>query len=172
MVRVFRDDASLSANAGLWSSIEKALGDSSWFVLLASPQAAESKWVNRDFERRLEHNPPERILIVLTSGEVIWNEAAKGFDDTLSTSVPQALRGVFAEEPRYVDARWSRTTVFVSDANPRLNEVIADIAATIRGIPKDSSSARRSVSSGARGGSCAAWESASPRCSPSRWWRP
>jgi hypothetical protein len=31
-LRVFRDDASLSANPGLWSSIEQALVDSEFFV--------------------------------------------------------------------------------------------------------------------------------------------
>jgi hypothetical protein len=31
-LRVFRDNASLSANPALWSSIEDALGDSGWFI--------------------------------------------------------------------------------------------------------------------------------------------
>lgn len=41
-LRVFRDDASLSANPGLWSSIQSALDRSEFFVLLASPEAAMS----------------------------------------------------------------------------------------------------------------------------------
>src|SRR3954466_6258799 len=41
-LRVFRDDASLSVNYGLWSSIEQALRDSEFFILLASPEAAHS----------------------------------------------------------------------------------------------------------------------------------
>src|SRR5688572_24207036 len=36
-LRIFRDNASLSANPGLWSSIEQALDGSSYFILLASP---------------------------------------------------------------------------------------------------------------------------------------
>ena len=137
VVRVFRDDASLSANAGLWSSIEDALGESSWFVLLASPEAAASKWVNRELRWWLDHNPPERILVVLTSGELAWDEARGDFDETISTAAPPTLRGVFAEEPRYVDARWSRSEELISDVNPNLTDAIADIASTIRGIPKD-----------------------------------
>jgi hypothetical protein len=35
-LRVFRDTTSLSANPGLWSSIEKALASSTWLVLVAS----------------------------------------------------------------------------------------------------------------------------------------
>lgn len=135
VVRVFRDDASLSANTGLWSSIEGALGDSGWFVLLASPEAAASKWVNREIEWWLAHNSADRILLVLTAGELVWREG--DFDPTLATALPSALRGAFKEEPRYVDARWSRSQQLISDVNPQLREAVADVAATIRGIPKD-----------------------------------
>jgi hypothetical protein len=43
-LRVFRDDTSLSATPHLWPSIEEALAQSRYFVLLASPEAAASKW--------------------------------------------------------------------------------------------------------------------------------
>ena len=39
-IRVFRDKTSLSANPALWPSIEMALNDSEYFLLLASPEAA------------------------------------------------------------------------------------------------------------------------------------
>ena len=42
-LRVFRDDTSLSATPHLWPSIEHALGQSRFFLLLASPEAAASK---------------------------------------------------------------------------------------------------------------------------------
>ena len=38
--RVFLYDVSLSANPGLWTSIEEALGRSRWLILMASPEAA------------------------------------------------------------------------------------------------------------------------------------
>ena len=46
--RVFRDQASLSANPHLWSSITEALDSSEWFIILASPGAAASPWVERE----------------------------------------------------------------------------------------------------------------------------
>src|SRR5262249_7330513 len=46
-LRVFRDKTSLSANPGLWPSIERALAESEFFLLLASPEAAHSPWVER-----------------------------------------------------------------------------------------------------------------------------
>jgi hypothetical protein len=39
-LRVFRDKTSLSASPALWPAIERALAQASYFVLLASPEAA------------------------------------------------------------------------------------------------------------------------------------
>ena len=47
-VRIFRDESSLAANPQLWSSITEALDASNWFILLLSPDAAKSEWVNRE----------------------------------------------------------------------------------------------------------------------------
>src|SRR5829696_9223473 len=41
-LRVFRDEASLSADPHLWSSIQDALQSSRFFILLASPESARS----------------------------------------------------------------------------------------------------------------------------------
>ena len=46
-LRIFLDTANLSANPGLWPSIQDALSSSQWFILLASAEAAKSEWVNR-----------------------------------------------------------------------------------------------------------------------------
>src|SRR5688572_31157284 len=47
-LRVFRDETSLSASPALWPSIEAALAASRYFVLLASPAAAQSRWVGQE----------------------------------------------------------------------------------------------------------------------------
>ncbi|TMJ02919.1 MAG: TIR domain-containing protein [Alphaproteobacteria bacterium] len=47
-LRLFRDDTSLSATPGLWPTIEQALGNSRYLILLTSPQAAASPWVNKE----------------------------------------------------------------------------------------------------------------------------
>ena len=46
-LRVFRDESTLAVSPGLWSSIEQALAGSRCFILLASPEAAASPWVQR-----------------------------------------------------------------------------------------------------------------------------
>jgi len=47
-IRVFRDKTSLSLTPALWPSIEKALSDSEYFILMASPDAAASHWVQQE----------------------------------------------------------------------------------------------------------------------------
>jgi WD40 repeat protein len=135
--RVFRDDASLSANPGLWSSIEQALDGARYFVLLASPQAAESKWVGKEVSHWLSRNPRDRLLLVLTSGEILWDDTAGDFDWRRTTALPPGLAHVFAEEPRYVDARWAQTHEHLSISDPRFRGVVADLAAALHERPKD-----------------------------------
>jgi MTH538 TIR-like domain (DUF1863)/WD domain, G-beta repeat len=135
-LRVFRDTASLSANPGLWSSIEKALASSVWLVLMASPEAARSPWVDREVAWWLANKSPQRVLVVLTGGEFAWADDA-GNSDGAAAALPPALRGAFVEEPRWVDLRWLREVKQVDQSNPRLRECVADVAAAVRGVAKD-----------------------------------
>lgn len=135
-LRVFRDTTSLSANPDLWSSIEKALASSAWLVLMASPQAARSPWVDREVAWWLANKSPQRLLVVLTDGELTWDEDP-GYLDGAPVALPPALRGVFVKEPRWVDLRWVHDVDQVDQSNPRLRECVADVAAAVREVPKD-----------------------------------
>ncbi|MDX6636176.1 MAG: hypothetical protein QOF06_2379 [Solirubrobacterales bacterium] len=134
--RLFLDTASLSAAPGLWTSVERALADSEWFVLVTSPGAAGSEWVDREIRWWLENRSPDRLLIVVADGALRWEDRAGDFDVGASTALPPALRGVFAEEPRWVE---------VPAGGPddgelgdhALQEAVVDIATAIRAIPKD-----------------------------------
>ena len=65
-VRVFRDDADLSTNAGLWTSITEALGESDVLILLASQPAVESAGVAREV-KYWQHKDIDRLLAVEAS---------------------------------------------------------------------------------------------------------
>lgn len=136
-LRVFRDDASLSANPGLWPSISGALDESEFFLLLASPAAARSEWVEKEVEHWLSQKGPSRLLLVLTDGDIAWDDAAADFDWTRTDSLPRVLEGAFEHEPRFVDLRWARAAVDVSLRNPRFREAVADLAAPLHARPKD-----------------------------------
>src|SRR5262245_15013940 len=73
-LRVFRDQGSLSANPALWTAIEESLSQSDFFILLASPTAAASDWVQRELEEWLMSHSSTRLLIVWTDGEIVWDE--------------------------------------------------------------------------------------------------
>ena len=131
-VRVFRDESSLSANPHLWSSITDALETSGWFVLLLSPDAASSEWVNQEIAYWKTHRDPSRILPVVTDGEFGWSSG-----DVTGNAVPEELRGVFSEEPRWVDLRFAKDEEQLDLKNPRFSAAVADIASALRGVPKD-----------------------------------
>jgi WD40 repeat protein len=136
-IRVFRDQTSLSTNPGLWSSIERALAATEYFILLASPEAAASIWVDREIEYWLSHASPERFLIVLTDGEIIWSPTDQEFDWNKTTAISKKLSGVFREEPLYLDLRWARTESQLSLKHPQFLGAVADLAAAVLGKPKD-----------------------------------
>lgn len=127
-LRIFLDTADLGANPGLWPSIVDGLGSSKWFILLASPGAAESRWVNREIQWWVENAPLERLLVVATSPGLAWDDQAQ--DWAASAPVPAALRGAFRDEPHWVDL----STVQVGSGRPRIPaSKAAAIAAPLRG---------------------------------------
>ncbi|MBA2641848.1 MAG: PD40 domain-containing protein [Actinobacteria bacterium] len=136
-MRIFRDEASLSADPALWTSIVRALDRSRHFLLLASPQAAASRWVAREAAHWCETKPSDRILIALTDGELHWDDVRSDFDWKRTTALPETLRGAFSEEPRFVDLRWARTEEHLSLSHANFRNAVADLAAPLHGVPKD-----------------------------------
>jgi WD40 repeat protein len=133
---IFRDQTGLSVTPALWTSIRQALDGSNHFVLLASPEAARSPWVNREIEHWVSRKDPGRILPVVTDGTWQWDPAAHDFTAD-STAVPEALRGVFAEEPLYLDLRWARDDRHLNLRHSRFRDAIAQLAAPMHGVTKD-----------------------------------
>jgi WD40 repeat protein len=136
-LRVFRDQTSLSATPELWATIERALGESRFFLLLASPDAASSHWVGQEVSWWRENRPRETLLVVLTGGTLAWGDGGQDFDWEQTDALPPALRGFFEEEPLWVDLRWAREAQHASLRDPRFRERIADLVAPLRGVPKD-----------------------------------
>src|SRR4051812_31314810 len=133
---IFRDQTGLSVTPALWSSIQDALDRSDFFVLLASPAAAGSPWVNREIEHWVATKSADRILPVVTDGEWRWDPDRRDFAAD-STAVPAALRGVFAEEPLFLDMRWARDDRHLSLRHTRFRDAVAQLAAPMHGLSKD-----------------------------------
>jgi WD40 repeat protein len=136
-VRVFRDETGLAVNPHLWASIQAALDDSRYFVLLASPDAAASPWVQREINHWLATKPSSTFLPVLTDGTLLWNDERGDFDPAASSALPPALRGVFDDEPRHLDLRWARDETELDLRHSRFRSQVAEIAAPLHGKAKD-----------------------------------
>ena len=137
MLRVFRDKTSLSLTPALWRSIENALSNSEYFILMASPDAAASQWVQQEVDYWLEHRSPEKIFLIWTAGTLAWDRSTRQFLLSGTTALPASLLTAFIDEPLYLDLRWARSAEHLSLQNPRFRESIADIAAPLHGLPKD-----------------------------------
>ena len=136
-LRVFQDASGLGASPGLWSDIQHALDSTRYFVLLASPPAAQSQWVQQEVAYFLSRHPPERCLIAITAGDWSWDGAARDFDWSRSDALPHELHGAFSEEPLVVDLRWARDDRQLELADARFRAAAAELAAPIHGLSPD-----------------------------------
>ena len=133
---VFRDESDLALTPHLWSTIVTKLDESRYLVVLASPESAASAWVNKEVSHWCETRGTEQLLLVVTGGEIAWDEASNDFTAG-STAVLPALRGRFSEEPLYHDLRWARDTPDLSLHLSRFRGAVALVASTIRGVAPD-----------------------------------
>ena len=149
-LRVFRDTTDLTATPGLLTEITGALSASRWFVLVASEQAAQSRWVNDEVAWWLANRDHERLLIALSGGEILWK--GRDFDWEHTTALPPALAGAFTEEPGWIDLREvkralakggdaasfrRRTRLTRQRARRQVGDWVAALAAPIREVAKD-----------------------------------
>ena len=100
-IRTFRDKTNLSVTPALWPSIRKAITQSEFFILFASPQASASPWVTQELECWLEVGSADRLLMILTEGEIRWNRSDGTFKQAGSSAVPPVLAKAFRDEPLY-----------------------------------------------------------------------
>jgi tetratricopeptide (TPR) repeat protein len=133
-VNVFRDETSLALAHNLPETLTKALEASEHFILMASPLAAGSKWVSGECEWWVKHKDPHKMLVVLSEGEIAWDDAAGDFDWVKTTALPPVLKGVFKHEPLYLDLRWTKAAADFSTRDPRFLDAAARISAALRGM--------------------------------------
>lgn len=136
ILRVFRDDSSMSANAALWSTITDALASADWLILLASERSATSLGVERELTWWLQAKGSSHLLLALVDGLIVWDQNTGDFDWRTTTALPPCLAGAFSEEPRWVDLSWyAQATQPRKDS--RFDERVADLAAAVRGLNRD-----------------------------------
>lgn len=68
LTRVFRDEEELPANADLSTQITTALNESQFLIVICSPRAVESRWVNAEVEHFRKLGRHDKILALLIEG--------------------------------------------------------------------------------------------------------
>ncbi|HEU4427405.1 MAG TPA: toll/interleukin-1 receptor domain-containing protein, partial [Myxococcota bacterium] len=66
---VFLDRAELATSTELGAEIEKALGESENLIVLCSPQAARSRWVNEEIRRFGALGREDRVFCVIVPSD-------------------------------------------------------------------------------------------------------
>ncbi len=133
-VRVFRDKTDVELSHKLWATIQQGLEQSEYLILLASPQATQSLWVQKEIEWWVNNRSLEKLLIILTSGEIVWGE--QDYDWQQTTALPQLLNGKYAEVPSWLDLSWARTSEDLSLRQPQFKEAAAILSARLQGKEK------------------------------------
>jgi hypothetical protein len=89
---VFRDREDLSAASDLSAAVREGIAASSALVVVASPEAAKSRWVEREIALFRELHPQAPVLVALARGEP-------------AESLPEPLRRPDGSEPLAADFR-------------------------------------------------------------------
>ena len=134
-LRVFRDSTDLTASPDLWGKVTAAMDTSRYLVVVLSPKAASSRWVDKELSYWLDRKGPERLFLVIADGTVEWDDSKGCFDPERSTAAPELLTrpGVLPAQPFYVDVSgdgpWDPRA-------PGFRERVTDLAAPIQGKEK------------------------------------
>lgn len=136
-MRIFLDQASLSANPALWPTIEEALGQSEYFLLLACPVSAKSGWVQQEVGWWLKNRSADKLVICLTDGTILWDGKGGDFEWNKTDAIPANLKGAYCAEPLYADFRTAKATGRYGDSDPSYRDAILDVAAPLMGRAKD-----------------------------------
>ena len=132
-LRVYRDAANQNLTPDLFDSLKRAMDNSGFLILMASPASAESLWVPREVQYWLDQKSPAQLLIVVCAGTAQWDAARNDFDWEATDCLPKNLSGVFTGEPLYLDLREIRTDRNLTLTNQQFREKVAQLVATLNG---------------------------------------
>jgi WD40 repeat protein len=96
---VFRDQDELPASADLGAKLKESLEQSTFLIVICSPNAASSKWVNAEIEHFRQVRGADHILCVVIDGQ-----PAAGAQNSNLEAFPPSLLAQDVE-PLWVDAR-------------------------------------------------------------------
>jgi WD40 repeat protein/Tfp pilus assembly protein PilF len=132
---IFRDEDHLLPDASLPEVIHRALENSIYLVLLASPEAARSPWVERELRIWCEDlGRMNRIVILLLDGSIEVDSSGATIDWERTNAIPPVLREYLADVPFFIDLRELRSERDLNERNPVFKAAVAKIVARFLGV--------------------------------------
>lgn len=134
--QVYLDDGDLPATPNLPASLQAALRQSGHLIVIASPEAQDSRWMDKEVGWWLDHHDQstDKIMIVRAAGTVTFRPTGGvAYTDALPPRLAAALTG----EPRVLDVPFAPGTRRPDLRSRRWSELLADIVATLDDVPKD-----------------------------------
>lgn len=135
-IRIFRDETNFEATYDLWGALVPYLQEAEFLIYLASPEACDSEWVNRELTWWMKNKNIENILIILVGGQIRWDNKKQSFDLEASDSIPESISENYKGEPFIVDLTHYKNKTDLIDIST-LQMELAPIAARIHKKDKD-----------------------------------
>ena len=131
---IFRDRDELPGTAQLGSIIEQALNDSSHLVVLCSPHAVKSRWVNEEIRLFKQMGKGDRILCLLLDGEPMAEDLAhaKGKE-----CLPLAVRRKIDQNGNLIDEIDEPGAADLRDSGDGEKDALLKIVAGLLGLGLD-----------------------------------
>ncbi|MFD7307205.1 TIR domain-containing protein [Promicromonospora sp. NPDC059942] len=140
-LRIYRDEANLAAGGALDATIQAALENSEWLILIASPDAATSEYVALELRWWwAKHQSWDRLLIGVARGQVAWTPEAADLvaERGQELALPGFLLETTSTEPKYENLHLLTQTERPRRTHgPELSRLLASFAGPIRGVEKD-----------------------------------
>ena len=131
---IFRDRDELPGSAQLGSIIEQALKDSSHLIVLCSPHAVKSRWVNEEIRIFKQMGKGDRILCLILDGEPMAKDLAhsKGKE-----CLPLAVRRKIDQDGNLVDEIDEPGAADLRDSGDGEKDAVLKIVAGLLGLGLD-----------------------------------
>ncbi|MES9541513.1 TIR domain-containing protein [Actinomadura sp. NPDC000600] len=134
-LRIFRDRAVLTTGPRLRETLHDGLRLSRSLILLASPAAAASEWVDEEVRFWRTAKPSGTVFLLVVEGRIGWDPVRGDFAPGRTDCLPPAAYGLFREEPSWGDLRG--IGIEELRASPRFVDAVVDVAAPLHGRSKD-----------------------------------
>lgn len=115
---IFRDREELPTSADLGTMITRALEQSRCLIVICSPRAAQSRWVNQEILDFKRMGGAGRILALIVDGEPNASEGKPGYSAEMEC-FPEALRYALGADGRLDTSR--PTEPIAADARPGMD---------------------------------------------------